>query len=120
MSEALKKSSSADELANKLEISPVSIPAAYFNNSSIPYIGRDLIISGTIFGLPVGGKSDIIKGERALALVYLNNENQYEATDVEDLKVQITDQVKQEMQQKSRKILIENGEVIDLRYRFYN
>ena len=120
VSEALKKSSSADELANKLEISPVSIPAAYFNNSSIPYIGRDLIISGTIFGLPVGGKSDIIKGERALALVYLNNENQYEATDVEDLKVQITDQVKQEMQQKSRKILIENGEVIDLRYRFYN
>ena len=120
MSEALKKSSNADELANELEISPVSIPAAYFNNSSIPYIGRDLIISGTIFGLPVGGKSDIIKGERALALVYLNNENQYEATDVEDLKVQITDQVKQEMQQKSRKILIENGEVIDLRYRFYN
>ena len=120
MSEALKKSSNADELANELEISPVSIPAASFNNSSIPYIGRDLIISGTIFGLPVGGKSDIIKGERALALVYLNNENQYEATDVEDLKVQITDQVKQEMQQKSRKILIENGEVIDLRYRFYN
>ena len=120
MSEALKKSSNADELANELEISPVSIPAASFNNSSIPYIGRDLIISGTIFGLPVGGKSDIIKGERALALVYLNNENQYEATDAEDLKVQITDQVKQEMQQKSRKILIENGEVIDLRYRFYN
>ena len=120
MSEALKKSSNADELANELEISPVSIPAAYFNNSSIPYIGRDLIISGTIFGLPVGGKSDIIKGERAVALVYLNNDNQYEATDAEDLKVQITDQVKQEMQQKSRKILIENGEVIDLRYRFYN
>ena len=120
MSEALKKSSNADELANELEISPVSIPAAYFNNSSIPYIGRDLIISGTIFGLPVGGKSDIIKGERAVALVYLNNDNQYEATDAEDLKVQITDQVKQEMQQKSRKSLIENGEVIDLRYRFYN
>ena len=120
MSEALKKSSNADELANELEISPVSIPAAYFNNSSIPYIGRDLIISGTIFGLPVGGKSDIIKGERAVALVYLNNDNQYEATDAEDLKVQITDQVKQEMQQKSRKTLIENGEVIDLRYRFYN
>ena len=120
MSEALKKSSNADELANELEISPVSIPAASFNNSSIPYIGRDLIISGTIFGLPVGGKSDIIKGERAVALVYLNNDNQYEATDAEDLKVQITDQVKQEMQQKSRKILIENGEVIDLRYRFYN
>lgn len=120
MSEALKKSSNADELANELEISPVSIPAASFNNSSIPYIGRDLIISGTIFGLPVGGKSDIIKGERAVALVYLNNDNQYEATDAEDLKVQITDQVKQEMQQKSRKILIENGEIIDLRYRFYN
>ena len=120
MSEALKKSSNADELANELEISPVSIPAASFNNSSIPYIGRDLIISGTIFGLPVGGKSDIIKGERAVALVYLNNDNKYEATDAEDLKVQITDQVKQEMQQKSRKILIENGEVIDLRYRFYN
>jgi peptidyl-prolyl cis-trans isomerase D len=120
MSEALKKSSNADELANELEISPVSIPAASFNNSSIPYIGRDLIISGTIFGLPVGGKSDIIKGERAVALVYLNNDNQYEATDAEDLKVQITDQVKQEMQQKSRKTLIENGEVIDLRYRFYN
>ena len=119
MSEALKKSSNADELANELEISPVSIPAASFNNSSIPYIGRDLIISGTIFGLPVGGKSDIIKGERAVALVYLNNDNQYEATDAEDLKVQITDQVKQEMQQKSRKTLIENGEVIDLRYRFY-
>ena len=120
MSEALKKSSNADELANELEISPVSIPAASFNNSSIPYIGRDLIISGTIFGLQVGGKSDIIKGERAVALVYLNNDNQYEATDAEDLKVQITDQVKQEMQQKSRKTLIENGEVIDLRYRFYN
>ena len=120
MNEALKKSSNADELANELEISPVSIPAASFNNSSIPYIGRDLIISGTIFGLPVGGKSDIIKGERAVALVYLNNDNQYEATDAEDLKVQITDQVKQEMQQKSRKTLIENGEVIDLRYRFYN
>lgn len=120
MNEALKKSSNADELANELEISPVSIPAASFNNSSIPYIGRDLIISGTIFGLPVGGKSDIIKGERAVALVYLNNDNQYEATDAEDLKVQITDQVKQEMQQKSRKILIENGEIIDLRYRFYN
>ena len=120
MNEALKKSSNADELANELEISPVSIPAASFNNSSIPYIGRDLIISGTIFGLPVGGKSNIIKGERAVALVYLNNDNQYEATDAEDLKVQITDQVKQEMQQKSRKTLIENGEVIDLRYRFYN
>lgn len=120
MYEALKKSSNSDELANELETTPVSIPAASFTNSSIPYIGRDLVISGTIFGLKVGGKSNIIKGERAVAVVYLNNDNQYEATDAEDLKLQITDQIKQEIQQKLRNTIVEKGEVVDLRYRFYN
>jgi hypothetical protein len=120
MFEALKKSSNSDELANELETTPVSIPAASFTNSSIPYIGRDLVISGTIFGLKVGGKSNIIKGERAVAVVYLNNDNQYEATDAEDLKLQITDQIKQEIQQKLRNTIVEKGEVVDLRYRFYN
>jgi hypothetical protein len=78
------------------------------------------VITGTIFGLPVGDQSDIIIGERAVAVVYLNNDNQYEATDAKDLKTQITDQSKQEVQQKSRQIIIDNGNVVDLRYRFYN
>ncbi|NBV57373.1 MAG: peptidyl-prolyl cis-trans isomerase, partial [Bacteroidetes bacterium] len=120
MNVALDKSANADELAGQLETTPISIPAASFTNSSLPYVGRDRVITGTIFGLPVGGRSDIIIGERAVAVVYLNNDNQYEATDAKDLKTQITDQSKQEVQQKSREIIIDNGDVVDLRYRFYN
>ena len=120
MNNALGKSTNADELAGQLETTPLSIPAASFTNSSLPYVGQDRVITGTIFGLPVGGQSDIIIGERAVAVVYLNNDNQYEATDAKDLKTQITDQSKQEVQQKSRQIIIDNGNVVDLRYRFYN
>tara|TARA_Y100000385_G_scaffold225811_1_gene236335 strand:+ start:2869 stop:5007 length:2139 start_codon:yes stop_codon:yes gene_type:complete len=117
---ALNNSNTPEELAEKLETNPVSIPAASFSSLSIPYIGSDQIITGTIFGLPVGTKSEIIRGERALAVVYLNNDNEYEASDVEVLKLQNTDQSKQDFQQKVRQTIIENADVVDLRYRFYN
>ena len=117
---ALNNSNTPEELAEKLETNPVSIPAASFSSSSIPYIGSDQIITGTIFGLPVVTKSEIIRGERALAVVYLNNDNEYEASDVEVLKLQNTDQSKQDFQQKVRQTIIENADVVDLRYRFYN
>ncbi len=77
------------KLAGQLETTPISIPAASFTNSSLPYVGRDRVITGTIFGLPVGGQSEIIIGERAVAVVYLNNDNQYEATDAKDLKTRL-------------------------------
>ena len=120
MNDALGKSANADELASQLEITPVAIPAASFTNSNMPYVGQDRVITGTIFGLPVGGQSGIITGEKAVAVVYLNNDNQYEATDAKELKVQITDQSKQEIQQRSRQTIIDKGNVVDLRYRFYN
>ena len=120
LDDALNDSNTPDDLAKKLETTPVSIPAASFAKSSLPYIGSDLIISGTIFGLPVGSQSEIIRGERALAVVYLNNDNQYEASDVKVLKSQITDQSKQDMQRKIRETMIEKANVVDLRYRFYN
>ena len=120
LDDALNNSNTPDELAVKLETTPISIPAASFINSSLPYIGGDQIITGTIFGLPVGSKSEIIRGERALAVIYLNNDNQYEASDAKDLKLQLKNQSKQDMQQKIRQTIIEKANVVDLRYRFYN
>ena len=53
-------------------------------------------------------------------MIYLNNDNQYEASDSKDLKMQLKNQSKQDMQQKIRQTIIEKANVVDLRYRFYN
>ena len=120
MEKALSKAKDADALANALKTEAIVVPAATFNNANLPNIGEDKIIVGTIFGLKTGATSKVIKGENAVAVVYINNENEFKPQANLDQKNQMMDQLKQNFQQKTRRSLEEKAEISDWRYRFYN
>jgi len=120
MEKALIKAKDADALANALKTEAIVVPAATFNNANLPNIGEDKIIVGTIFGLKTGATSKVIKGENAVAVVYINNENEFKPQANLDQKNQMMDQLKQNFQQKTRRSLEEKAEISDWRYRFYN
>lgn len=118
--DAMSSTKNADELAQAMAIEPVVLPAASFSSANIPYVGLDQIVAGTIFGLNVGEQSSVIEGENTVAVIYLNNDNTYEATDISVTKEQITDRSKQEIQQKLRSTIEQKANISDWRYRFYN
>ena len=118
--DAMSSPKNADELAQAMAIEPVVLPAASFSSANIPYVGLDQIVAGTIFGLNVGEQSSVIEGENTVAVIYLNNDNTYEATDISVTKEQITDRSKQEIQQKLRSTIEQKANISDWRYRFYN
>ena len=118
--DAMSSTKNADELAQAMAIEPVVLPAASFSSANIPYVGLDQIVAGTIFGLNVGEQSNVIEGENTVAVIYLNNDNTYEATDISVTKEQITDRSKQEIQQKLRSTIEQKANISDWRYRFYN
>ena len=117
---ALANASSADALAKELGTVVSALPAASFGASNIPYVGQDDAISGAIFGVPVGGHSDIIVGKSAVAVVYVNNENEYQKGDLTIIKDQISREGAQEARGLASEALKRKAEVKDQRYRFYD
>ncbi len=117
---ALANASSADALAKELGTVVSQLPAASFGAGSLPYIGQDDAISGAIFGVPVGRHSDVIVGKAAVAVVYVNNENEYQKDDLTILKQQMSREAAQEARGLASVALEDKAEVKDQRYRFYD
>jgi peptidyl-prolyl cis-trans isomerase D len=120
MEEALAKSKTIDGLAKAMNTTVMSAPAASFNSGSLPFIGQDEKIIGTILGTPVGKFSKAIEGKAAVAVVYVNNENQYEATDLKSLKMQLKMESAQSAQGEVKMALEKKADVKDTRYKFYD
>ncbi|MDA8886022.1 SurA N-terminal domain-containing protein [Bacteroidia bacterium] len=120
MKEALASATSAENLATALDAVVSPVPAASFKGGSLPYVGSDGAVSGAIFGTPAGAHSDVIQGRSALAVVYVNNENEYQTDDLGAVKQQISTELKQTAQNSIREALEEKSKVKDLRYKFYD
>lgn len=120
MKDALANATSADELAKALNVSVTPIPAASFSSGNLPYIGQDDKIVGTILGTPAGQNSDVIVGKTGVAVVYVNNANEYTASNVDELKKQAQQEAKQSAAGAIRTALTEKAEVKDQRYKFYD
>ena len=120
MEDALAKTNSAEELAKELGTIVSPIPAASFAGASLPYLGQDKKISGAIFGVPTGSHSEVIKGNAAVAVVYVVNENQYEVGDLEQAKAGLTNEYKRSSQTVLNEALKTKADIVDQRYRFYD
>jgi peptidyl-prolyl cis-trans isomerase D len=120
MEAALKNASSAEDLAKELETIVSPIPAASFAGASLPYLGQDKKISGSIFGVPTGGHSNVIRGDAAVAVVYVVNENKYEPGDLVQAKEAMTQELKRSTQTVLNEALKTKADIVDQRYRFYD
>ena len=120
MKAALATTETADELSNALNAVITPVPAASFNTGSLPNVGQDYKIIGSILGTPVGKHSDVIEGTTCVAVVFVNNANEYNANNLEMVKEQIHQESEQSIQRGVETALIEKAEVKDQRYKFYN
>jgi len=120
MEDALATAKSADDLSKALNAVVTPIPAASFNSGSLPYIGQDYKIIGSILGTPAGKNSKVIKGKTGVAVVYVNNANEYKAENITALKSQIQQESKQSAAGAARNALNKKANVKDQRYKFYN
>ena len=120
MEAALAKTSTAEDLAKELGTIVSPIPAASFAGASLPYLGQDKKISGAIFGVPTGGHSNVIRGNAAVAVVFVVNENEYEAGDLERAKEAMNQELKRSTQGVLNQALKTKAEIVDQRYRFYD
>ena len=117
--EALASASNAEALASALETTVVPLPAASMN-AGLPYIGQDGAISGAIFGTAVGQNSGAVIGKSAVAVVYVNNDNQSETPNLSEIKRQVGMEYSQNAQGLIRQALEAKSEVKDLRYKFFD
>ncbi len=117
---AVAKTNNAEELAKELETVVSAVPAASFRGASLPYIGQDEVIIGNIFGTAPGKKSGIIEGNNAVAVVYVNNENEYDVPDLESKKMEINSNAAQSVVGTISEALLKKAEVKDQRYKFYD
>jgi len=122
MNAALATAETADELSNALNAVITPVPAASFNTGSLPNIGQDYKIIGSILGTPVGKHSNAIEGTTGVAVVFVNNANEYDAESLDSLKDQMQRTSAQNTQggNEVQAALIKKAEVKDQRYKFYN
>jgi peptidyl-prolyl cis-trans isomerase D len=116
---ALEKATDPDALAKELGTIVTVNPVASFTSGNFPF-GQDYIIMGTVFGTPVGERSQIIEGSTGVAVVYVNNENEYDVTDVNSKKIEMTSNSFQSVRSTLSNALMEKAEVKDQRYKFYD
>ncbi len=120
MKNALANAKTADELSKAVDGIVTPVPAASFNSGNLQYIGQDYKIVGTILGTPVGQHSDVIEGKNGVAVVFVNNANEYTPSNIEMLQEQVQQEAKQSATGTIRNALTEKAEVKDQRYKFYN
>jgi peptidyl-prolyl cis-trans isomerase D len=120
MEEAFEKAKTADALAKALNTTVIAAPAASFVSGSLAYVGQDERIIGTILGTPAGKSSGAIAGKNAVAVVFVNNLNQYEPADLKSLKMQLAMENSQSVQGDIKQALSKKAEVKDTRYKFYD
>ena len=117
---ALEKSTDPETIAKELGTIVSVVPAASMQSGNIPYIGQDFIVVGTIFGTPVGKRSEIVEGSSSVAIVYVNSENKYDIPDLESKKIELNSNRSQVVQGEIGEALLKKSQVKDTRYKFYD
>ncbi|MFY0644089.1 MAG: SurA N-terminal domain-containing protein [Bacteroidia bacterium] len=119
--EALKTSSTAEELADALDAVVTPVPNMTYEGGSIPYIGADDKVLGTLMGTAVGKHSDIIIGNNGIYVVYVNNHGPLEMpSDISDKRREITELLNAGTDSNVETSLLKIGKVKDRRYKFFN
>ncbi len=120
LEDAMSSASSATELATAMSTTPAAVPAAKFSGSSLPFVGLDNMVSGAIFGTPVGGNSNVIDGENALVVIYVNNENNYTPADISTMKNLFSSKFNTNIEEQMSDALVKSANVVDKRYKFFD
>jgi hypothetical protein len=71
-------------------------------------------------GTPVGKRSEVVEGKGAVAVVFVNNENQYDPADVASLKMLLKMENSQGIEGDIQMALNKKADVKDTRYKFYD
>ena len=112
---------SAEDLSKALETQVTPAPGVAYSSGSLPYIGSDDKVLGTIMGTAVGKRSEIIVGENGVYVVYVNNENEYELpANPDDYKAELSNSLNGDIEGDVERALLDIGKVKDLRYKFFN
>jgi peptidyl-prolyl cis-trans isomerase D len=120
MEKALENAQTADELAKALNTRVNQAPAISLNTGSIPYVGQDNKLVGSILGTTTSGNTGVVDGENAVSVAYVNAVNASEPTNLEAIKDQVKRESSQAAQGGIRPALTNKAEVKDQRYRFYD
>ena len=120
MEKALESTKTADELAQALNTKVNQAPAISLNTGSIPYVGQDNKLVGSILGTAPSGNTGVVDGENAVSVAYVNAVNTSEPTNLEAIKDQVKRESSQAAQGGIRAALTKKAEVKDQRYRFYD
>lgn len=118
--EALKSNEDAESLAKAMETIVANAPAVSLSSGGLPIIGQDNTIIGTVLGTPVGKRSGVVKGDNAVAVVWVLSENQFEVPDLNFAKDQVEQLYLQGLSTLTTTALEELAVVKDQRYRFYD
>ncbi|MBP9187505.1 MAG: SurA N-terminal domain-containing protein [Bacteroidia bacterium] len=118
---ALAGTTTAADLAAKLQLSVTPIVAQSFDNNNIAYIGPDNVMVGTMFGTKTIGKlTGPIKGDNAIYVFAVNKINEAPATtDYSIYKGEAQAQLSQRIEYATFETLKELKNVKDNRFRFY-
>jgi len=68
MEKALESAKTADELAQALNTKVNQAPAISLNTGSIPYVGQDNKLVGSILGTAPSGNTGVVDGDNAVVL----------------------------------------------------
>jgi peptidyl-prolyl cis-trans isomerase D len=120
MEKALESAQTAEELAKALNTTVNQTPAISLNTGSIPYVGQDDKLVGSILGTAPSGNTGVIDGENAVSVAYVNAVNASEPNNLEAIKDQVKRESSQAAQGGIRAALTKRAEVKDQRYRFYD
>jgi peptidyl-prolyl cis-trans isomerase D len=117
---ALTGSKTIEEVASKKNLNAESADNVSFGTFSIPGIGREPKVLGTVFGLTKDQLSQPIKGETGVFVLMVNQVTEPEAlTDFSFFKNQISSTLTNRVAAEVFEALKTKAEVEDNRYRFY-
>ncbi len=111
--------SNIDAVGKKMDLVVDSVPSIRFNDFSVPALGRELTLLGTVFALKPGALSKPIKGEQGVYIVIVEKVTPApEAKDYDAQKKNLRSNLQMRVDGQVYNILKEKAEVEDNRFKF--
>lgn len=118
--EMLKAGSSLQQIASALKLNVDSVPGVRFNDFSIPGLGKELTLLGTVFATEPGKMTKPIKGEQGVYVVLVEKVTPApEPKDYTQQKLNLKTNLQYRVDGSVSNILRDKAGIEDKRYKFY-
>ncbi|MCC7301437.1 MAG: SurA N-terminal domain-containing protein [Bacteroidia bacterium] len=120
MEEFAKSGKSLSEIANKLQLTVDSVPGIRYNDFSVPGLGREMTLMGTVFALEPGKMSKPLMGEQGVYIVMVEKVTPApESKDYTQQKINLKTNLQYRVDASVSNILRDKAGIQDTRYKFY-